>query len=234
MRSQHYRYPMPGLARILPLCGGAGLVPRRHVARHSQSTCSDIHRCSQRPQLGAGSAVNSLRDGKTPADLRARAMLLLYSIYALRSSEVARLRLDDFDWRNETFTLRRSKRGGIQQYPIQYEVGEAILEYLQNGRPRCACRHVFLTLQLPYRPLSPVAMWSVVGKPMRRMNIECAHVGPHSLRHACATHLLKKGSSYKEIAEFLGHQDTRSVGLYAKFDKRSLLKVAAVSLAGLR
>lgn len=173
-------------------------------------------------------------DGKTPKELRARAMILLYAVYGLRSSEVARLRLDDFDWRTEIFTVRRAKRGGIQQYPIQYEVGEAILEYLKQGRARCTCRHMFLTVRLPYRPLGPGGMWGIVGRQMKAINIASEHTGPHSLRHACATHLLKKGSSLKEIAEFLGHQDTRSVGIYAKYDQRSLHKVAAFSLAGIR
>jgi site-specific recombinase XerD len=173
-------------------------------------------------------------NGSSPQSLRARAMLLLYSIYALRSSEVSGLRLEDFDWRNETFTVRRAKRGGIQQFPIQYEVGEAILDYLKQGRPRCSCRHLFLSMRLPYGPLGPAGMWGIVAKRLREMDIDCEHVGPHSLRHACATRLLKKGSSLKEIAEYLGHQDTRSVGIYAKYDKRSLYKVAAFSLGGIR
>ncbi|MDE1154406.1 MAG: site-specific integrase [Acidobacteriaceae bacterium] len=172
--------------------------------------------------------------GSSPQGLRARAMLLLYSIYALRSSEVSGLRLEDFDWRNETFTVRRAKRGGIQQFPIQYEVGEAILDYLKRGRPRCSCRYLFLSMRLPYGPIGPAGMWGIVAKRLREMDVDCEHVGPHSLRHACATRLLKKGSSLKEIAEYLGHQDTRSVGIYAKYDKRSLHKVAAFSLGGIR
>jgi integrase/recombinase XerD len=60
------------------------------------------------------------------------------------------------------------------------------------------------------------------------------HVGPHSLRHACATRLLKKGASLKEIADFLGHRNIKSVGIYARYDTRSLRKVAAFSLAGVR
>jgi integrase/recombinase XerD len=172
-------------------------------------------------------------NGKTRAELRARALLLLYSIYGLRSSEVASLRLDDFDWRNETFCVHRAKRGGIQRYPIQYEVGEAILEYLRNGRPRCACRHVFVTMQLPYRPVGPGGMWGI-GKRMQRIGIQSEHRGPPSLRHPCATHLLKRGSSLKEIADFLGHRDTRCVEIYAKYDKQSLYKVASFSLAGIR
>jgi integrase/recombinase XerD len=168
---------------------------------------------------------------KTPEELRARAMILLYSLYGLRSSEVARLRLDDFDWKSETFIVRRAKHGGIQQYPIQYEVGEAILEYLSKGRPHCACRHVFVTLRIPYRSLGPGGMWGIVGRRMERLGIQSEHSGPHSLRHACATRLLKKGSSLQEIACFLGHRNTKCVGVYAKFDKRSLHKVASFSLA---
>ena len=170
---------------------------------------------------------------KTPEALRARGMVLLYSIYGLRSSEVAALRLDDFDWRNETFIVRRAKHGGVQQYPIQYEVGEAILEYLRRGRPYCESRHVFVGVRVPYRSLGPGGMWGVVGRRMKQMEIQSERFGPHSLRHACATHLLKKGSSLQEIASFLGHRNTKCVGVYAKYDKRSLHKVASFSLAGI-
>ena len=77
-------------------------------------------------------------------------------------------------------------------------------------------------------------MWQIVGWRMRRLRIELEHVGPHSLRHACATRLLKKGASLKEIADFLGHRNIQSVGIYARYDTRSLRKVAAFSLAGVR
>lgn len=172
-------------------------------------------------------------NGRSAVDLRTRALLLLYSIYGLRASEVARLRLDDFDWRNEIFCVHRAKRGGIQQFPIQYEVGEAILDYLQFGRPHCACRFVFLTLQRPYRHLESRVMSGIVGERMKRLSIQSEHQGPHSLRHACATELLRKGTSLKEIANFLGHRTTQCVAIYAKYDQRSLRKVADFRLAGI-
>jgi site-specific recombinase XerD len=172
-------------------------------------------------------------DGENPIDLRTKAILLLLSIYGLRSSEVTGLRLDDFDWRSETLTVRRAKRGGIQHYPIQYEVGEAILAYLQRGRPKCVSRFVFVSSCRPYGRLGPSPMWQAVGKRMRDLGICLHHVGPHALRHACATRLLQKGSSLKEIAEFLGHRDTKSVGIYARYDTASLRKVAAFRLNGL-
>ena len=172
--------------------------------------------------------------GTKPADVRARATLSLCAIYALRSSEVARLRLSDFDWREETFCIQRSKRGGFQRYPLQDEVGDAILCYLTKARPRCSCRHVFVTLKPPFRPMGWGAMWGITSHRMKRLGIVSPHKGSHALRHACATHLLKKGIPLREIADFLGHKDSKSVGLYAKFDTASLRNVAAFSLEGLR
>jgi integrase/recombinase XerD len=168
----------------------------------------------------------------TISSLRAYAMLLLCSIYALRSSEVSGLQLIDIDWREETFCVRRAKRGGYQRYPLQYEVGEAILRYLKV-RPRCACRNVFVTFQQPYRPVSGFAMWGVVSHRFDALGIRSKGRGPHALRHACATHLLKKGTPLKDIADFLGHRSAKAIGIYAKFDTRSLRKVAGFSLKGL-
>jgi integrase/recombinase XerD len=168
----------------------------------------------------------------TTSSLRAYAMLLLCSIYALRSSEVSGLQLIDIDWREETFCVRRAKRGGYQRYPLQYEVGEAILRYLKV-RPRCACRNVFVTFQQPYRPVSGCAMWAVVRHRLDALGIRSKGRGPHALRHACATHLLRKGTPLKDIADFLGHRSAKAIGIYAKFDTRSLRKVAGFSLKGL-
>ena len=65
------------------------------------------------------------------------------------------------------------------------------------------------------------------------LGIQSKGYGPHALRHACATHLLRKGTSIKDIADFLGHRSTKAIGIYAKLDTRSLRKVAAFRLKGL-
>jgi len=171
---------------------------------------------------------------KTPSDLRASAILFLCSVYGLRSSEVVNLTLDDFDWRDETFIVRRAKRGRVQQYPIQVEVGESILRYLRYGRPRTSCRNVFLTLQAPYRSVNPSTFWTIILKRIERYGLDIAPFGPHELRRACATELLRKGSSLHDIADFLGHRNLQCVSIYAKYDMRSLKKVADFSLGGLK
>ena len=167
-----------------------------------------------------------------PADLRAKAMFLLFSIYGLRSAEVRCLTLDDIDWRRGSMTVRRAKRGKIQQFPLQHEVGDAIALYLEKARPKCPCRSLFVTLNPPHRPVLGHSMSSIISPRMKKLGIVTQQFGPHMLRRACATQLLRTGSSLKDIADFLGHSNLRSVSNYARFDPASLTNVAEFSLRG--
>ncbi len=165
-----------------------------------------------------------------PADLRAKAMFLLFSVYGLRSAEVRGLRLEDIDWRRGSITVRRAKQGKTQQFPLQSEVGEAIALYLSKVRPRCSCRNLFVTLHPPHRPVLGHSMCSIISPRIKKLGIVTQQFGPHMLRRACATQLLRTGTSLKDIADFLGHSDLRSVSNYARFDAGSLKNVANFSL----
>ena len=171
--------------------------------------------------------------GNNAAALRARAVLFFLAVYGLRSGEISRLLLSDFDWRLETFTVNHSKRGGVQKYPLQREVGDAILEYIQRARPRTSCRNLFLTLKPPYRAIGGSALWKITSRGMETAGIRCRRRGPHCLRHACATHLLEQGASLKEIGDLLGHRDFRSTSIYAKVHLQQLRRVADFDLGGL-
>jgi site-specific recombinase XerD len=169
-----------------------------------------------------------------PADIRARAMLLLFAVYGLRASEVRRLRLEDLDWENETIQIRRSKQQRhTHLYPLSETVGEAILRYLREVRPRCQYREVFMPLKAPIRPLSNSALWQVVSGRLKALDIPARHRGPHALRHACATRLLERGASMKEIGDHLGHGSSAATSVYAKVDVTRLREVAGFSLEGL-
>jgi len=171
--------------------------------------------------------------GNNAAALRARAILFLLAVYGLRSSEISHLLLSEFDWRSETFTVNHSKRGGAQKYPLQREVGDAILVYIQKARPRSSCQNLFLTLKLPYRAIGCSTLWGITSRGMQAAGIRCQRRGPHSLRHACATHLLEQGASMKEIGDLLGHRDYRSTSIYAKVHLQQLRRVADFDLGGL-
>jgi integrase/recombinase XerD len=172
--------------------------------------------------------------GTIPVELRANAIINLCSIYALRRIEVVQLRLTDFDWYNEVMTVQRAKRGRVQQFPIQYQVGEAILAYLKSARPRSSCPNLFTTFRVPIRPMGATCVQSVVTKRMRGLGIKSRNFGSHALRHSCATQLLDSGFSLNEIADFLGHRGLRAVSTYAKYNPRLLRSVASFSLAAVR
>lgn len=172
--------------------------------------------------------------GERAADIRARAVLTLLAVYGVRSGEISRLQLDHIDWRRRTFIVHRSKRGGVQQFPLTHEVGDAIVDYLTKARPRCAYPHVFVSLHIPYRPLTQQMVWEITNYWYKQVGIHCRHNGPHSLRHACATHLLREGSSYRELADFLGHRNPNSPRTYAQVDLSALRRVGDFSLEGLR
>jgi integrase/recombinase XerD len=169
-------------------------------------------------------------DDPSPSQCRAKAILLLASVYGLRRSEIVRLTIDDLDWFNEIITIRRSKRGRLQQFPLRFEVGEAIIRYLRNVRPPCKFRNLFVTLHSPYRPA--INIGAAIRKILTAAAILDRPYGMHALRHTCATELLRKGTSLRGIADFLGHRDIRSVSIYAHFDFRALQKVAASHLKG--
>lgn len=168
-------------------------------------------------------------DTSIPTQCRAKAILLLASVYGMRSCEIAHLTLEDLDWGNEILNVRRAKRGRIQQFPLQFEVGQAIIDYLQQVRPRSKHRSVFLTLHAPYRPMEHLSqsMWRWLRTGVFA-NTPC---GLHSLRHACATELLRRGTSLQGIADFLGHRSMRSVSIYAHCDVRSLRRIADFQLS---
>ena len=153
---------------------------------------------------------------KSVVALRARAVFLLLTVYGLRSGEISRLLLSDFDWRLETFTVNHSKRGGVQKYPLQREVGDAILEYIRKARPQTSCRNLFLTLNPPYRSIGHSSLWHITSLRIDAAGIQCRRRGPHCLRHACATHLLEQGASLKEIP-LLGHWNHH---IYIEIDER--------------
>lgn len=167
-----------------------------------------------------------------PTDLRAKAMFLLFAVYGFRSAEVSGLTLDDIDWHRGIITVRRAKRGITQRFPLQSEVGEAIALYLEKARPQCSCRALFVTRTQPYRPVL-CSMPMIISSRIKRLGIVAQQYGPHTLRRACATQLLRTGSSIKDVADFLGHRDLRSVCIYAKYDPASLKNVAKFSLRGI-
>jgi site-specific recombinase XerD len=171
--------------------------------------------------------------GDDVASLRDHAIILLLSVYGLRSGEVRRLRLDDIDWSRDRIRIVRSKSLREEILPVEARVGNAIARYLRDGRPRSDSKALFLTLRGPHRPLSPGGLYNVVRRHLSGVSSLKRGCGPHALRHACARHLLESGRSFKEVGDHLGHRSPDATRFYAKVDLASLRLVAFDDLGGL-
>jgi integrase/recombinase XerD len=187
-----------------------------------------VHAALPRPlsETERAQVLKAAADG-TAIGKRNYAILLLMSRLGLRAKEVARLRLDDFDWRLGTILIRAGKTHCERLLPLDEQVGQAVVDYLRDGRPVTPHREVFLTNDAPYQPLQTAsAITRIVQRTMARASLPPRPGGAHLFRHAVATELVCRGASFKQVADLLGHQSLQTTAIYAKLDLNSLQQVA--------
>jgi site-specific recombinase XerD len=153
-------------------------------------------------------------------------ILLLLVTYGLRAREIAALTLDDIDWKRDRIDIRGRKAGHSTAYPLDPTVGEAILDYLKQGRPKARERALFIGAYAPYVPLSYVAVSLRAKLYLRKAGIQVSRPGSHTLRHTCVQRLLDSGFSLKTIGDFIGHRTPDATKIYAKVNIAALRLVA--------
>lgn len=151
------------------------------------------------------------------------AILTLLGRLGLRSGEIAGLELGDIDWRAGEIVVRGKGRRS-DRLPLPADVGEALVGYVIDGRPRVACREVFVRGRAPLRGIHPTTVSTVVRHACVRADLPV--VGAHRLRHAAAAEMLARGAPLAEIGQVLRHRDPATTALYAKVDLGALRMVA--------
>jgi len=169
-------------------------------------------------------------DRTSPMGKRDYAIFLLAYRLGLRPGDLRSLTLDNLDWDAAVLKITQSKTGRPLCLPLTAEVGEALIDYLRNGRPPSAYREVFLRLRAPFRPFRDTFHISYLLRFWReragiRFRTEQRH-GLHSLRHTLATQLLQQETPFPVIADILGHTTTTSTLIYAKADVEALRRAA--------
>lgn len=163
-------------------------------------------------------------DRRTATGRRDYAILLLLSRLGLRAGEVARLGLDDIDWRHGQFTVV-GKGNRSEQLPLPADVGAAITAWLRRGRPGTAeGRTVFVRVHAPHRALTVGGVTNVVFDAARRAGLQTVHA--HRLRHTAATAMLRAGSPLTEVGQVLRHRSPLTTAIYAKVDRDALAVLA--------
>jgi site-specific recombinase XerD len=164
-------------------------------------------------------------DRSTPRGRRDYAICLCLFELGLRASDVAPLCLDDIDWRAGTLRVCNIKTQRSRLLPLPERLGLAIVDYLRNGRPESADRHIFLL------HVAPRGMGIGCRVVQNAVHTACARAGfdvpfsPHAFRHTLASSLYEKGATFKEIADILGHKEIDTVSIYTKVSMNGLSKV---------
>jgi site-specific recombinase XerD len=169
-------------------------------------------------------------DRGNPCGKRDYAIVLLITRLGLRGVDVKQLRFADLDWPGNRLSIVQAKTGHRVQLPLLKDVGWAIIDYIQHGRPRSDCPQVFLRHIAPIGPFSDQDhLHQILAKHARAAHVplsEQRRHGMHSLRHTLATRLLEDGTPVEQIADILGHQQVASTGVYLKSSLRLLAQCA--------
>jgi integrase/recombinase XerD len=151
------------------------------------------------------------------------AMALCLADLGMRVGDLAVLVLGDIDWRKGAIRIPNAKRHRPYWLPLPQRVGRAIADYLRKDRPQNKRREVFVRHRTPcLEPLTSIYINHRLRNVALAQGLKSPLVGTHALRHTFATRLLSCGSSLKEVADILGHEDIRSTTIYAQLDQREL------------
>ena len=151
------------------------------------------------------------------------AVLLMLVRLGLRAGEVARMRLEDIDWRAGEVVVHGKDRRD-ERMPLPSDVGRALADYLGAGRPATTSRSVFLRLLAPRQGLTPTGVTCVVYQACDRAGL--SRIGAHRLRHTAGTDMLRAGASLAEVGQALRHREPSTTAIYAKVDHTRLHELA--------
>lgn len=167
---------------------------------------------------------------ETPDGLRDRALVELLYGTGTRISEAVGLDVDDLDLAGGTVVV--TGKGNKQRLlPLGQPAVRALQAYLVRGRPALAVRgrgtpKAFLNSL--GRPLSRQSAYAVLRQAAERAQLT-GTIGPHTLRHSYATHLLENGADVRVVQELLGHASVTTTQIYTMVTVDTLRQVYATS-----
>ena len=173
-------------------------------------------------------AVYRYRESATsPMELRNTAIVMLGMRMGIRSSDIVRLNINDFNFKNRKVTFVQKKTNKVVTLPIPTDVGNSVYKYITQGRPHSGISGVdfiFVRHNSPYSNLNSSS----------NCNIALTHIlstnglklppgqGFHITRRTFATRLLTARTKIDSIVDSLGHTSRQSIDDYLAHDEEGM------------
>ena len=169
-------------------------------------------------------------DRNDPKGKRDYAILLIAVRLGLRIGDIRGLKQSSIDWNRSMINLTMAKTGQNIELPLLKDIGWAIIDYLQNGRPSTNSECLFVRHKAPFTAFGDR---NAFNKELHRYIVKAGlnfpddrHHGMHSLRSTLAGNMLEVKSPLPIISETLGHQSVNTTSIYLKIDIEGLRKCA--------
>jgi len=177
------------------------------------------------PQALSVEEVERLIGSVKAEGLGIRDLAILELLYGtgLRVSELTSLELSHCNF--EAGFLRCIGKGNKERIvPLGRTAIGVLLRYLKTQRPRLVTRRPEASTLFVNRRggrLTRQRVWQVLRRCARDSRITKA-IGPHTLRHSFATHLLERGADLRTVQELLGHANISTTQRYTHVDRARL------------
>ena len=156
--------------------------------------------------------------------MRARDRAILELLYSsgLRVSEIAGLTMEDINTREGLVKVKgKGKKERI--VPVGSKAVDAIKSYLVE-KMLLKRRNKAVFLNRRGEKLSDRGIRRIVVKYARQTGIS-GNIGPHTIRHTFASHLLQSGADLRVIQELLGHASLSTTQKYTHLDITHLMDI---------
>lgn len=195
-------------------------IPLFYIKSHRAEKLPSLYNTEEIRKMDA-SIEKTGRTGK-----RDYAIFLLASRLGLRASDICQMQFRNLDWDRNVINLVLCKTKKEIELPLLTVIGEAIIDYIRNGRPKSDSKTIFLTANAQYTPISVPGLSSIISGIIYKAGIDTKgrHHGAHCLRHSLATQLLDQGTTLPVISETLGHSNSQTTMIYLGVDVNGLLR----------
>jgi integrase/recombinase XerD len=155
------------------------------------------------------------------ANLMHRTILIVLYGTGIRRTEASRLKVSDIDSQRMVIHIRQGKGSRDRDVPLSPKLLNVLREYWRWKKPKIYLFPSTLGHPGVEEPISDKTVWNACREAAVRAGLSKT-IGPHTLRHSFATHLMEAGTDLRTIQLLLGHATLEHTTVYLHLSQRHL------------